>query len=43
MFRVHPLALKVKPKACRTLDAKSSNDIVQKKYQIGTKVGRFFF
>ena len=30
-------------KACRTLDAKRANNIVTKKYQIGTKVGRFFF
>ena len=30
-------------KACRTLDAKRANDTVPKKYQIGTKIGRFFF
>ena len=30
-------------KACRTLDAKRANDILPKKYQIGTKVGTFFF
>ena len=29
-------------KACRTLEAKRANDIVPKKYHIGTKVGRIF-
>ena len=30
-------------KAWRTLDAKRTNNILPKRYQIGTKVGTFFF
>ena len=30
-------------KGLRTLEAKMVNDTVPKKYQIGTKIGRFFF